>query len=118
MASGELGEQDLSRQEPVRSGPSLSLSPGRSASTSDIHNDNCKTATSYRQYQTVEVKGQMCERYVDISLFTCSVSLVEFDLGVHAVEEQIPELLALDLAPKHGLDLLKTLRLQVSHSLL
>lgn len=88
MASGELGEQDLSRQEPVRSGLSLSLSPGRSASTSDIHNDNC------------------------------SVSLVEFDLGVHAVEEQIPELLALDLAPKHGLDLLKTLRLQVSHSLL
>jgi len=50
MASGELGEQDLSRQEPVRSGLSLSLSlslpPGRSASTSDIHNDNCKTATS------------------------------------------------------------------------
>ncbi len=114
MASGELGEQDLSRHEPVHSGLSLSLSPGRSASTSDIHNDNCKTATSYRQYQIVEVTGQMCE----IFLFTCSVSLVEFDLGVHAVEEQIPELLALDLAPKHGLDLLKTLRLQVSHSLL
>lgn len=92
----------------------VSLSPGRSASTSDIHNDNCKTATGYRQHQTEEDSGQMR----DNCPFTCSVSLVEFDLRVHAVEEQIPELLALYLTPKHGLDFLKTLRLQVSHSLL
>lgn len=88
MASGELGEQDFSRQEPVCSGLSFFLSSGRSASTSYIHDENC------------------------------SVSLVEFDLCVHTVEKQVTKLLALYLSPKHGLDLLKTLRLQISHGLL
>lgn len=77
------------------------------------------TITTAKQPQ---VTGKISQRKTLVRcvafLFTYTVSLVEFDLGVHTVEEQIPKLLALNLASQHGLDLLQTLRLKVPHSVL